>query len=702
MKHKILSFLTAFAMVFGIVAAPFVNASAAGDETNPENITVNVHKILMNKTDLDAFKEANGDTPKEYKPTEGIESLKEFFGNSAEEIDKVYFVAIKEGEDGYDDFNTKTVEEKDAIINALPETQKGTTTKNGVGLTLANGTVDNPISYKIYEVKHKSNYKGAKGELLSESMAVPTTVTLPNHAQTETGVADTINIYPKNTENKPRIDKNFDSQAENNAITKKDLIGTNDDLTVDVTPEANNKREKPTATKKVGDIVPYRVENIIPVGAEYKKLTWNDNMSEGLTYQKDLKIAYNGTALTKGTDYTITETDRGFTLALTNAGLGKIETAAKTAEVQIKLTYTAKVNKDAEVDTDQINDISLNYSNKPGNDSEPKEFTPGKKEITVKKTWDITGDQEITDADEGVTAYFTLQKKVGDEWEDVETQTSTSKEEFTLTFTNLDENETYRVVESVKGYEADYQEYNSETGQLEIKNHKDKENPDRIDPSEPKVRLGGRKFVKVNDEEERLEGAEFYVKNSEGKYLVIAPKNTKAVTKAKETLDEKQKAYNDMDAEQQKSEEGKAAKKAFDEAQEAYNKAVIENASEYTWGNKDDAITIKSDEEGRLEIKGLAYAKGYKLEEKTAPEGYAKLTSEVTFNVEDGSYASKAGETELQYNKDNTDNGYGKKIVNKKVTIPQTGGIGSIIFVIAGLMIMGLAAYKMKANKEQA
>lgn len=31
MKHKILSFLTAFAMVFGIVAAPFVNASAEGE-----------------------------------------------------------------------------------------------------------------------------------------------------------------------------------------------------------------------------------------------------------------------------------------------------------------------------------------------------------------------------------------------------------------------------------------------------------------------------------------------------------------------------------------------------------------------------------------------------------------------------------------------------------------------------------------------
>ena len=42
------------------------------------------------------------------------------------------------------------------------------------------------------------------------------------------------------------------------------------------------------------------------------------------------------------------------------------------------------------------------------------------------------------------------------------------------------------------------------------------------------------------------------------------------------------------------------------------------------------------------------------------------------------------------------------KVENRNLTIPQTGGIGSIIFVVAGLMIMGLAAYKMKANKEQA
>jgi len=68
--------------------------------------------------------------------------------------------------------------------------------------------------------------------------------------------------------------------------------------------------------------------------------------------------------------------------------------------------------------------------------------------------------------------------------------------------------------------------------------------------------------------------------------------------------------------------------------------------------------------------------------------------------VKVGSYVST--DAELQYNKDNADNGYGLQIKNKNVSIPQTGGIGSIIFVVAGLLIMGLAGYKMKANKEQA
>lgn len=54
MKKKILSLLTAFAMVFGIIAAPFTNASA-NNENNPNSTTIVVHKVLMNEDDWKAF-----------------------------------------------------------------------------------------------------------------------------------------------------------------------------------------------------------------------------------------------------------------------------------------------------------------------------------------------------------------------------------------------------------------------------------------------------------------------------------------------------------------------------------------------------------------------------------------------------------------------------------------------------------------------
>ena len=429
-------------------------------------------------------------------------------------------------------------------------------------------------------------------------------------------------------------------------------------------------------------------------------------MTKGLTYQKDLKV--EGAGLTAD-DYFVTETDRGFTLVLKDTGLTKVENAAKEKDVEIKLTYSAKINGEAVVDKPEENDIVLDYANKPGKDSEPKEFTPGQKEITMKKSWDVTGDQIVTEADKGVTAYFTLQKKNAEgKWEDVETVEKTSKENFEVTFKNLDEKGTYRIVESVKGYEAEYKKYNETTGELEITNHKDTDNPDKLNPTEPKVQLGGRKFVKTNNEDkksaklERLAGAEFYVKNSDDQYLVADQKNAQAVTDAKAALDEAVKAYNELSAEEQKGEKGTAAKTAINEKQKAYNDAFVANATEYTWGEKDDAnvVVLTSDAEGRFEIKGLEYKAGYKLEEKTAPKDYAKLQSPQDFEVKDGSYAST--DAELQYNKDNADNGYGLQIKNKNVSIPQTGGIGSIIFVVVGLMIMGLAAYKMKANKEEA
>lgn len=688
MKHKILSFLTAFAMVFGILAAPFTNASAA-EATETKSVTI--HKILLTKDALEKH-----DKDKKYDGN-AIPNIKDFFGDTnAKEIDGVYF-KLQKLKDGVADADIDVTKDEQWTDVA----GKDGKTAGGAGLTL-DTTGLGKGTYRIVEDLTKSSYKGDDGELLAASKAVPTLLTLP--ITNNEGIVENAHVYPKNTQEKPEIDKNF--AANNDLGTVEDKNGNQKSGAA----YENYQKEKATVTADLGKSVPYEVKTKIKKDSHYKKLVWNDNMTKGLTYQKDLTV--EGAGLTKD-DYFVNETDRGFTLVLKESGLTKVENAAKAGDVEIKLTYSAKINGEAVVDKPELNDIALDYSNKPGKDSEPKEFTPGKTEITMKKSWDKTGDQTITEADKNVVAYFTLQKKNAEgKWEDVKTVEKTSKEQFTVTFDNLDPNGTYRIVESVKGYEAEYKTYNPATGEIEIVDHKDTDNPDRLNPSEPKVQLGGRKFVKTNNEDkgsaklERLAGAEFFVKNAEGKYLVAAKKDAAAVTAAKEALDAAVKAYNDLSAEDQKGTKGDAAKATINEKQKAYNDAFVANATEYTWadapaeGQADNRVVLTSDAEGRFEIKGLAYKAGYELEEKTAPKGYAKLQSNPTFEVKDGSYAST--DKELQYNKDNANNGYGLQIKNKNVSIPQTGGIGSIIFVVAGLMIMGLAAYKMKANKEQA
>lgn len=632
-----------------------------------------------------------------------IADIKDFFGDqTAKEINGVYFklqklnAGVAEGDiDVNNDAQWTDITEGE---NAkAPFKYKGLT-ENGAGLKLDTKGLGKG-TYRIVEDLKQSKYKGDDGELLAASKAVPTLLVLPVVNDKE-GIVKDAHVYPKNTQEKPEIDKNFG--ANNDLTTVKDEQGNQKSGAA----YENYAKEKATVTADLGKQIPYEVKTKIKKDSKYQKLVWNDNMTKGLTYQKDLKV--EGAGLT-AEDYFVTETDRGFTLVLKDSGLTKVETAAKAGDVEITLTYSAKINGKAVVDKPELNDIALDYANKKGHDSEPKEFTPGKKEIKMKKSWDVTGDQTVTEADKGVTAYFTLQKKNAEgKWEDVETVEKTEKDNFEVTFSNLDENGTYRIVESVKGYEAEYMEYNEATGEIEIKDHKDTDNPEKLNPTEPKVQLGGRKFVKTNNEDkgsdklERLAGAEFYVKNAEGKYLVAAKKDAQAVTDAKAALDEAVKAYNDLSAEDQKGQKGTEAKTLINQKQEAYNKAFVDNATSYTWGEKTDTnvVVLTSDAEGRFEIKGLEYKAGYELEEKTAPKGYAKLQSNENFEVKDGSYAST--DAELQYNKDNADNGYGLQIKNKNVVIPQTGGIGSIIFVVAGLMIMGLAAYKMKANKEQA
>lgn len=746
MKHKILSFLTAFAMVFGIVAAPFVNASAADDENiskadNAVTNTVTLHKLMMKEQELKDWAQITED---KYDGTQGTADLLKNLtqGHSAHEVAGVYF-ALKFAKD----YGTTAAEKamagkyvkasaNDKLTPADPLAATENVDEAVGGLTTATGiefkTSTLKGKFEIDEITSKTTYKKADGTIITASKAVPVEITLP--LVNSKGTVLKAHVYPKNTENKPQIDKNFGKKDNTTTnTTANDLAHAEGFDTAQAGAQEGAKYENYTKTKEtakaeIGKTIPYEVKTEIPADSKLATAKWDDKMTEGLTYSKDVVIKYqvgNG-ALTEfdATDYEKTEDGNGFVINLKESGLKKINGQA--SAVTVFLQYTAKVNKDAMADIPESNNVMFHYGNNPSKSTTPIPTNPKNGELEVKKTWDdgvwAKGESatfKLIDANTGKEV--TADDLVAPNGNKEDPTFKAYKDKFSATATigydkenggshkwqYLDDTKEYiaKEIASTSGSDAEYKK--SEDGTITVVNHRS-ENPTPLNPTSPKVVVGGKKFVKTNDKEktatdlERLSGAEFYVKNAEGKYLVAKTSTEQDaanvdLTEKKKVLDEAVKAFNDLTAEEQKTDTEKRA--AIDTAQDDYNKAFKAAAQNYKWEDTStNAVLLVSDAQGRFEISGLEYG-SYKLEEKTAPKDYAKI-SDVDFTVEKGSYAGT--DAELQYNKADTKAGYGLQVKNKKVTIPQTGGIGSIIFVVAGLMIMGLAAYKMKANKEQA
>lgn len=699
-----------------------------------------------------------------------IDKITQYFGDGAKDIGRVYFAWAKKDTDGKyywikpdGNFTETKTEVNEKELDKLPADTFGGETVKDKGIEFATNTFKG--EYKIYEIHAKSSYKGDNGEALTDMKAVPVEITLP--LVNETGVVVNAHVYPKNIEDKPKIDKNFSVEEAKNHISADEAKNldaaiqhkiafdnakktyaeneqqyidaknayTNDDKALIAKwgiDFDDNQREKQEVYKKIGDDVKYVVETEIPKDAKYKKLVWTDQMTKGLTYNKDLEVKLGTTTLAENTDYKVINTDRGFTLKFTADGIKKVEEAAKTAAQTITLKYSAKVNEKSIVDKPDANDVAFDYSNKPGKDSEPKEGQPKDQKIKVVKDWAVDGQNTITEADKNVKALFTLQEKQTDgTWKDVATHEVTAANHFEYEFTGLDDTKTYRVIEQVSGYEPEY--ISMVNGVATIKNEKDSTNPKPLNPSEPKVVTGGKRFVKTNqDGTERLAGAEFYVKNSEGKYLVADQKDATKVTTARDLYINLIAAYNDAikkatgatveEKEKSVTVKNPLFKNATETPNEkenlvgkteisqkindlrlAYEKAFKENAIAYKWGEKTDAnvVILTSDGQGRFEITGLAYGTYY-LEEKEAPADYAKLNQEVEFVVKKGSYNGQpegVNHKHIGYDSD-TDTIKGQQIENKKVSIPQTGGIGTVIFTVVGVMLMVGAAFALKRRKE--
>ncbi|MFR9296099.1 MAG: SpaH/EbpB family LPXTG-anchored major pilin [Aedoeadaptatus pacaensis] len=362
-KNTLWSLVLALVMVLGVFAPLSALADNANEPGETKDITVNVHKILMSKDDLDKH-----DVNKTYKPNKGIANITDFFGASAKRIEGVYFVALKEGHDNYDNFESLTKEQQKTVVDGVAANMKGLTGTNGQ-LKL---TLQSPGKYKIYEVKSMSTYSGATEKdkaMLAEQKAVPVVLDLPDHARYEGGIADEIHVYPKNTEDKPTVDK-FVVNKEGK----------------DVKEASFDKDEEHT----------WAIPATIPTGfKDYEVFKLTDVIDSRLSYKAGQKVKVTvpektDITLEENKDYKVTAPteEKGGTLVIefTKAGIQKLAAAEG---LKVRATFVTTINDDADMSVNIPNDVTLEYGHNPDSTGKtnpgekPRVYTGGKKFIKI-------------------------------------------------------------------------------------------------------------------------------------------------------------------------------------------------------------------------------------------------------------------------------------------------------------------------------
>lgn len=726
MKKRFLSLIMALAMLVGIFSP--LTALAAEETTN-----LNIHKIK-----LDDF---NGVTPKDHDGKElSQEKLNEYFnGKNPQGLKGVKFTYYKVNTEQLavlEKENPQTPEQVQAIIDANSTDEKplfkgvtGTQTKatDGDGLVKVSDLADG--TYYFVESEVPSNHTGA--------LAVPFKITLPIYDKEKGNKLDNVHIYPKNKLTDKTTDKKLD-EATNKANKEKE----SHNVTI------TDSKGKKVLTLDKGAKVPYVVTTPIPAGSKEIILAWSDRMSEGLTYNEDLAIsATYGDSKTdlglKAEDYEITNSDNGFVVKLTDTGIKKVlektlnkgdgvklidgktvynKKADEAAQkVEFTLKYSATLNGLTGPVDPETNTVSFHYGNKPGYTPQPGDKNPipekNKTEIPVNKSF-VSGDgtgSETWPANMTITLKLEKWDQATNTWSEVAGKTLTLNSTTTIgKFEGLNAKEKYRVVEQeVNGWVPNYS--HDDKGNLVIKNKKNP-NPNPITPPEVTVTSGGIRFVKTDDNNtdiNRLVGGKFLI-NKDEKYLYYKTaeqltQEQTALKTAEEALQKLVDEYNNMSAEQQNGTEGTAKKTAIDKKATEIEGLKKKASIQYTWkdgfGTKDNLadnlVVLTPNSQGYMEITGLDFGK-YNLHEIEAPKGYAIPADgqkfEFTVNANSYNNLNLTGKNAM-IDSTTTDKTKAQRLVNKKVTIPQTGGIGTVIFTAIGLAIMASAIIAIKKRQ---
>lgn len=366
--RKISALFIALAMVLSVISSLSGLKVKADD---PHKTTLVIHKIVMPKDKMNAHKD-NEDRQDGKKYTGAKITDMSYFDGGTEVAGVAFdiYQRVDAEEAGV------TLKHNDPIFGGKAAADSGKFFKKVQGplLTTATGIeAPNLVDgvYMIVENKAASTYKGAKNEILSEAKAVPARIELPLTKPDGSGLfgtadADKLHLYPKNTEEKPDIDK-----------TVGDLV---------------NKYQ----STRVGEKVTWYLQLTAPTDIKnYKVLKLSDTFSNSLTYQTGSVVVKYGSGATfdaatyqtlvKDTDYELDETvNNAVTIKLKDAGIAKLSAGDKViAKVDTVINDKAIMGKDIPNDG-----YTIEYGHKPGNDGtkdklprekEPKVVTGGKK-----------------------------------------------------------------------------------------------------------------------------------------------------------------------------------------------------------------------------------------------------------------------------------------------------------------------------------